>query len=77
MSAQYDKTTAGTQWYVSEVFCLKEYIGQLEKIQRRIIRGVEGMMYAKHTLKEFGVLRLEKGWLVGVITLFKYVKGNK
>lgn len=31
MSAQYDMTTGGTQWYVSEVFCFKEYINQLEK----------------------------------------------
>lgn len=27
--------------------------------------------------EEFRVFRLEKGWLEGVITLFKYVKGNK
>lgn len=56
----------------------KGCIDYLEKVQRRrMIRGLESMIYGKNMPKEFGVFRLEKGWLEGVITLFKYVKGNK
>lgn len=77
LSTQYDKTTAGANAMISRSL-LKRCIESLEKVQSgRMIRGLESMIYGKNMLKEFGMFRLEKEWLEGVITLFKYVKSNK
>lgn len=74
MSTQYDKTTAGTQYYVFEVIFFQGIYRQAGKIQRkRLVRGVESMIYRKYMPKEFGVFRLENMYLEGVKTLFRYV----
>lgn len=76
MSTQYDKTQQEPILFSGSL--LKGSIAYLEKVQSgRMIRGLESMIYGKNMLKEFGMFRLEKEWLEGVITLFKNVKSNK
>lgn len=51
MSVQYDKTTAGAQFYGFEVFIQGIY-RPLEKVQRRkMITGLETMIYGKKYAK--------------------------
>lgn len=78
MSIQYDNTTARAQFYVFEVFIQGIYIpfGKSTK-KKNDHRSRKYDIWKKICQRNLECLDWRGGGWRGVITLFKYVKGNK